>query len=137
MTTDTFNPEETDESNLVRYAREEMTRAGLFEPDADYEGQIAPVVLKMVESFASFGHSGGSAELSLDIFNSVVRFRPLGPLTDNPDEWQDVDGEGTWQSRRRPDAFSSDGGKTYYLLDDPMDSHGRLPTYNSKEHKSA
>ena len=44
-----------------------------------------------------------------------------GSSNDNPAEWNAVSeetGEIMWQSRRRPDAFSHDGGKTYYCLDD-------------------
>ena len=44
------------------------------------------------------------------------------PLTDDPYEWQyhgeDLWGskEGIWQNKRNSEAFSNDGGQTYYLL---------------------
>ena len=45
-------------------------------------------------------------------------FEPLGPLTDDPDEWVEV-ADGLWQSRRKSSAFSCDGGKTYHVNGEP------------------
>lgn len=111
-----------EESNLVRHAREEMRRAGLYDEDADYEGMIPPAVMGVVERFAADHHSGGSAALVLAILDKVLRFQPLTPLTNDPAEWQQVEmanlARAMWQSRRQHEAFSHDGGRTYYLLDD-------------------
>ncbi len=58
----------------------------------------------------------------------MLQFKNLRPLTNNPDEWMDV-GDNCWQSCRNPEAFSLNGGITYYLLseggtmDDPNPSH--------------
>ncbi|MFF7631421.1 hypothetical protein [Streptomyces cyaneofuscatus] len=51
----------------------------------------------------------------------LLRFQPLTDLTDDPAEWIDRHAEGMtpiplWQSNRNSEAFSTDGGKTYYLL---------------------
>ena len=110
-------------SPLVRFAIEELKRAGAFDGDADYGGAAARDVLDLVKLFSLQGHSGGSAWVVTSLFNDLVRYRPISPLTNDPAEWNDVadfsGGEPCWQSRRRHDAFSRDGGKTYYLLDDP------------------
>lgn len=106
-------------SNLLEFARDEMRRAGLYDADADYgPGEIAKCVEAMTTAFSSFGHSGMSAEMTLDVFDKVARFKPLTPITSNPDEWMEV-GEGMWQSRRSPSVFSKDGGQTWYDLDAP------------------
>jgi len=111
-------------SNLVDHARRELELAGMFDYDGKgdtfdaYNKMMAEAVLALVEVFAEQGHSGMSAGMVLGMFTEVANYRPLSPLTADPAEWQDVD-FGMWQNRRRPDAFSKDGGQTYYLLDDP------------------
>lgn len=106
---------------LVQHAKEELERAGMFDKDADYGGAIAEYVMDLMEVFASQEHSGGTAMLTLEVFNQLARFSTLTPLTTDPAEWMDVSaasgGEGVWQSRRKPSVFSNDGGKTAYDLD--------------------
>jgi hypothetical protein len=121
-------------SNLVVHAQRELTLAGLFDTDSDYDGAAGQAVLDLVKVFASQRHSGFSAMLVLDLFDRVAHFKPLGALTDNPDEWIEV-GPSVWQNRRHSSCFSEDGGKTYYDIDEPMtgDEH---PVHNSKEYIS-
>lgn len=109
----------------VEWAEAELRRAGLFDKDSDYEGMIGEEVLKLVQTFSEAGHSGYSAMLAAQIFGELSAWKPLTPLTDDPDEWMHIEesmvGNAiTWQSRRNPSAFSSDGGKTYYLLTDRL-----------------
>lgn len=111
-------------SNLEKHAEEEMRRAGLYDADADYGGMIPEAVMKMIRAHSSEGHSGGSHGMTMAIFNRVVNFKPLTPLTDDPNEWTQVSpdmsppGETVWQSRRSSSCFSNDGGKTYYDIDE-------------------
>lgn len=118
-----------EESNLVTHARAELERIGQFKEDPEF----AESIVGAVAAFAAYGHSGGSAGAGIAMLHELLQFKPLGPLTDDPDEWQHVGAQeprtptGTgevWQSRRRSDAFSEDGGKTYYLVDDdPVTVH--------------
>ena len=99
-------------SNLVDHARKELALLG-EEPDTiDW-------FCRVVEEFASYGHSGGSASVCIPMLNELLQFKNLTPLTDNPDEWlyhgPDYGGP-IWQNIRNSEAFSKDGGKTYYLL---------------------
>lgn len=101
-------------SNLVHHARRELELIG--EDPETVDG-----LLKVVEAFAAMGHSGGSAWAALGQLERLLRYEPLSPLTDDPGEWmhiaEEIAGEPSlWQSRRNPEAFSHDGGKTYYLL---------------------
>ena len=79
------------------------------------------ISFKNVAKFAEFGHSGATAEHTTQTLERLLRYRNLSPLTDDPDEWLDVskyfeeEGE-VLQSKRNFEAFSQDGGKTYYLL---------------------
>jgi hypothetical protein len=118
----------TEESNFVRWAREEVKRAGLLDPDSDYDGMLGEEVLKLVETFDGAGHSGCSAGLTASIFARLAEWKPLSPITDGPSEWMKVcgpdsqfpDQEDCWQNRRASSCFSLDAGATYYDIDAPM-----------------
>lgn len=105
-------------SNLVNHARCELTKAGLFSKESDYEGMLGPAVMALVRVFAKQGHSGFSASLTRQIFDRVANFKTLSPLTDSPAEWMLISrNPRTWQSRRQSSCFSEDGGKTYHDID--------------------
>ncbi len=104
-----------EESNLVLHARTELKALG--EDPETIDGYI-----KVVQAFAEMGHSGGSASVAVPVLVALLQFKNLRPLTDNPEEWhfhgpEFWDGtNGIWQNKRDGEAFSNDGGKTYYLL---------------------
>lgn len=114
----------TPKSVMAEWAENELRVAGLFDADSDYDGMVGPAVMALVNVFVRQGHSGYSASLVSDIFYNLANWKPLNPLTNRPDEWlyveQAVWGEtgGIWQSKRSPDCFSKDGGKTYYSIGD-------------------
>lgn len=117
-------------SNLEKHAEREMRLAGLYEADSNYGGMIPDAVMKLVRAHASEGHSGGSHELTFEIFKRVVNFKPLTPLTPDPSEWNDVSessGKPMWQSNRSPSVFSEDGGETWRDINvkDPTPIPGR------------
>jgi hypothetical protein len=106
--------------SMVEYAESELRRAGMFDEDADYGGELGSCILETIKTFSKYGHSGGSAMISVEILNRLLRWRPLTPITSDPEEWTDrteMSGRPMWQSKRRPDAFSEDGGQTWYYLD--------------------
>lgn len=120
-------------SNLVKHAESELRRAGLFDKDSDYGGMIAEAVMKLVKVHAEEGHSGMSHAWTLQVFNRVVNFKTLTPITNSPDEWMEVgkdmmpEGERTcWQNRRTGSLFSHDGGKTYYDIDEKQPCFRKL-----------
>lgn len=107
---------ELDGSNLVRHAAAELRRAGMFDEDSSYGGMLGHAVMRLVRTHAAEGHSGFSHGIAMSLFRRVGDFKVLSPLTDNPEEWNEVDPADTrmWQSARQPSCFSTDGGKTYY-----------------------
>ena len=108
-------------SNLTEYAKDELTRAGLFDKDSDYDGALGVAALEIIEVFAKQGHSGFSAGMVTSIVEKLMRFEPLTPLTYEPDEWLDISeqsGTPMWHNKRKFTTFSIDGGKTHYDLDD-------------------
>lgn len=105
-------------SNLVDHAKRELALAGNGE-------EFDEKVVKMVEVFASMGHSGGSAFATIELLTRLLEFKPLTELSDNPAEWNLVEmgDDKCWQSARRSDAFTYDPEfKHYYTLDE----HGSL-----------
>ena len=103
-------------SNLTDHAIKELTLAGLFDKDSDYDGMLGTSALDIVKLFASQGHSGMSASIVTDLVGKLMRFEPLTPLTYEADEW--IDHGGTWQNKRDSKVFSDDGGKTHHRLGD-------------------
>lgn len=114
-------------SNLTEHARYELSRAGLFDADADYGGAHANAVMELIETFAAQGHSGMSASMVIQLFHDLAQYKPLGPITSDPSEWvnvSDISGEPLWQNRRRSTSFSRDGGATWYDIEDPSLNNG-------------
>lgn len=104
-------------SNLVDHAKRELKWCGQIESDPGYSASL----IAAIAAFASYGHSGGSAEVAIEQLHDLLRFRTLSPLTQDPDEWEDrteMSGAPLWQNRRDPAAFSEDGGQTWRFVDD-------------------
>lgn len=111
------------DSNSVTHAERELRLAGLLDKDSDYDGMLGEATLAIVRLFSEQGDSDMSAAMVADLAARLMRYEPLTPLTNDPDEWMPVEEEAAgetslWQSGRNPEAFSSDGGKTHYTLSD-------------------
>lgn len=121
-------------SNLVDHARRELA---LVEQGPDGDRAFADSLLAAVEGFATYdGHSGGSHAVAVAWLTDLLNFRNISALTDSPDEWMHVGGDiwppdGVWQNRRCSEAFSNDGGKTYYLLSEGGNDKKREPLHTS------
>jgi len=111
-------------SPFLMTALGELDRADLFEADSDYDGMLGEAVWDLLLAFDDANHSGFSAMLTADIFHRLVRGETLTPLTDNPDEWIHIaESDNVWQSCRDTSCFSTDGGVSYYDIDEDQ---GRL-----------
>jgi hypothetical protein len=109
------------DSNLVRHAKRELELAGFFKSCSDYGGDIAPAVLELIRVFSSQRHSGGSASMTRSLFTRLSNFKVLSEITSDEQYWisiSDID-DGLWQSTRQSSIFSTDGGRTYYDIDEP------------------
>lgn len=121
--------EEGEDGNLVSHARRELEKLG---NDEEFNASI----IAAVKAFSSYGHSGGSASVAIPLLNNLLNYKNLSPLTDDPKEWNnvsDISGEELWQSSRCADAFSHDGGKTYYLLSEGATGPNPHPTHESEK----
>lgn len=64
-------------SNLINHANEELTKAGLFDKDSDYDGELGKGTLELITVFAGQGHSGASAEMTIQLFTKLARFEKI------------------------------------------------------------
>lgn len=99
-------------SNLVEHARRELALCGQTAEDPAY----AAALVATVAAFASYRHSGGSADVAVEQLGRLLRYEVLAPITSDPAEWEDrsdISGVPMWQNRRDGRAFSRDGGQTW------------------------
>lgn len=102
--------------SLVAHARRELEAQKLFGNGDFYEGMTGKAVMELVEKFAEQGHSGMSAGVVLSIFGKVAAYEPLGPLTGEDDEWNEV-GEGMFQNNRCSHVFKDGKDGAAYDID--------------------
>ena len=105
---------ETD-SPIVNFAREELGRVGEI-----YDGMVNDGALDIIGLFATQGHSGGSAQITTDIVNRLMRYEPLSPLTGDDDEWGEVT-PGCWQNKRCSHVFK-ENGRAYDIYLPPQET---------------
>lgn len=109
-------PEPGGESRLVAHARREL--AGMAATEPEFADAILGAVVAMAPTAED---SGGAFFAAQDVLRTLLNFGTLSPLSDDPDEWVDqseTSGVPLWQSRRNPEAFSEDGGRSYYVVDE-------------------
>jgi len=58
-----------------------------FDTDSEYAIQIYEAARQLVHLFYEQDHSGVSAHLTKRIFNKLVDYEPLSPVTDEDDQW--------------------------------------------------
>lgn len=126
--------ESLEESNFVTHARRELTALG-------EDQETIAGYLKVMQAYSEMGHSGGSHSVAVSVIYELLQFNNLTPLTNNPEEWfyhgEDVWGSegGVWQNIRNGEAFSHDGGKTYYLLSEGGNDRNRKPLHEAKQYE--
>jgi hypothetical protein len=99
----TVEIETANESPLVSFAVEELARVGEI-----YDGMVNEAAVDIVGLFSAQGHSGGSAQITTEIVNRLMRYSPLTPLTGDDDEWMEV-GTGVFQNKRCSHVFKENG----------------------------
>lgn len=103
-------------SGLETFAERELARL-LGDPDGDdMQIEINRHILRMVRTFAREGHSGGGASYAIPILAKLLRYEPLGPITGEDSEWNDIgemSGEPMWQNNRCSHVFKGADGRAY------------------------
>jgi hypothetical protein len=106
-------------AGLKDHAKYELEKASLFDKTSDYGGMLGNAIMELCDCFSKQGHSGYSADVVLNLFETLAKFHTLTPITNDHKEWEDVSkmsGELLWQNKRDPSFFSKDGGKTWYVV---------------------
>jgi hypothetical protein len=130
--------------SLRDYALDELTRIG-YDPNwvdddkdaASSWGQgVGDSVMELISVFASQGHSGASAEETLQMFMRVGSFKPLSGITDDEKDWEAVEGiDGPmYQNKRSSNIFKDESGAyqyDFYIFIDPNGS-GYTTTQSKK-----
>jgi len=98
---------------LLSHAKRELDAIGMTEEAEDIDFEMRKHLLHIVEEFAKAGHSGFTAEYAADLLDKLLRFQPLGPLTGEDSEWNDVaeqNGGILWQNNRCSHVFKDPNG---------------------------
>lgn len=114
--------EEEKDCDLLRFAKEELNIIRNSIPETDEEGirmqdQFNECLIKMIEVFCGFGHSGASAEIAIDMLYHLLKYQPLSPLTLEDNEWMEVS-DGVYQNKRAYNVFKEANrfeGKPYCI----------------------
>lgn len=105
--------------SLVEHAKREFEHAGWLKEDGTYGDEmqqaICQDVLQLLEVFAEQGHSGSSAPYAIELFTTLAKFKPIGQLTGEDDEWNllDYGCEPKWQNKRASHVFKESDGSCY------------------------
>lgn len=107
------------QSRLVAHAQHEFSLLPkpVNEADADLQQFLQDGVLDLLFVLSQQGHSGGTMDDMLSLFNRLANFDNLSPITDNPADWVDmseVASKPFWQNKRNSKLMSEDGGKSYF-----------------------
>jgi hypothetical protein len=105
---------EKSKSSLLVFAEQELAR---ITGDGDMQERINEGVLDMVKVFCGEAYSGVTAIYVVNILNRLLRFLPLTPIEDVPEDWFEFS-PGVYQHLRCPRVFKDSGkfdGKAYIL----------------------
>jgi hypothetical protein len=116
-------------SGLLLFAEQELAR---ISTDGDgIQEAINKHILDMVKVFCGGGHSGSTANYTINILDRLLRYLPLSPIEDTPEDWNECR-PGVYQHKRcsavfkdvtqmngqayilDAKVFSDDGGKTWF-----------------------
>jgi hypothetical protein len=104
-----------EQGGLLIFAEQELAR--IPKDDEGMQERINKHILDMITVFCEEGHSGFTANYTVNILNRLLRCLPLTPIEDTPEDWNDVGG-GFYQHRRCSTVFKHKdhfGGKAYIL----------------------
>lgn len=78
-----------EESYMIEYAKREMRIAWGEDYAKDpMQKMIADNVLELLQVVADQGHTNHTVKYMLGVFNRLVNYKPLTPLTGDDDEWE-------------------------------------------------
>jgi hypothetical protein len=110
---------------IVEHAKREFFHAGWTNEAGGYKDEMQKLmcdqVLELIDIFANHGHSGSSAPYALSLFDTLARFKPIGPLTGVDSEWNDISShcggadKTKYQNKRCGTVFKDADGNCYNI----------------------
>ena len=94
-------------SNLVEHAKKEFEYLG-WPGDDGMRKMMCDNLIELLQVFSDQGHSGLSASYCLRYFERLAHFDPIGPLTGEDWEWQEI-ADGVYQNKRDSTVFMENG----------------------------
>lgn len=108
----------------LKDAKKELELLGMDKDDAQL---ILIIVLSFMDLTATAFEP--DKDVYMDIIKTLVKGKNITPLTNNPQEWKQVTPT-LWRNKRNNDAFSSDGGLSFWLTSERR-SNNTAPTHMS------
>jgi hypothetical protein len=96
-------------SHLLEHAEREFAALNWDKTGNELNGWMKESVLSLLRVFSEQGHSGFSAPHCIELFSKLASFQPLGPLTGNDSEWNEVASE-LFQNNRCSHVFKDQDG---------------------------
>ena len=126
-------------NNLEKHAREEFRAAGWMDENGDIKDEmqaaICADVLDLLNLFSKQGHSGSSGSYTINMFNRLVDFKCVAPLTGEDWEWNDT-GHDTYQNRRCSSVFKDKNTGECYDIDGKVFWEWQVSQSDGKPYKS-
>ena len=126
-------------NNFEKHAREEFRAIGWMDENGNFkdemQGMICENVLQLLNVFSEQGHSGSSAAYALKMFERLVEFKCIVPLTGEDWEWNDT-GHDSYQNRRCSSVFKDKSTGECYDIDGKVFWEWQIGGYDGKPYKS-
>lgn len=74
----------------------------------DMQALMSAQLMELVHVFSTHGHSGFSAGYARSVLNLLLDYKPVRPLTGEPDEWNEISA-GVFQNNRCGRVFKQEG----------------------------
>lgn len=116
-----------DKMSLTKHAETEFRALGWLDENGKYCNEMQELMctglLDIIQKFGEQGHSGFSASYAIGCLTKLLDFKPLGPLTGEDWEWNDISemsGYTLYQNKRCSTIFKKvldDGTEDCYNID--------------------
>ena len=107
-------------NNFEKHARAEFRAIGWMDERGNFEDEMQAMicanVVDLLNMFAKQGHSGTTGAYALRMFERLVEFKCIAPLTGEDWEWNDT-GHNVYQNRRCSSVFKDKETGECYDID--------------------
>lgn len=128
--------------NLIEFSKMELNRilnTCEDEESREMQEKINNDILSIIEVFSNQGHTGFTANYTINILERLLRYQPLSPLTGEDDEWVKTsdygDTEISFQNKRCPSVFKNENGIAYNVEGKVFSEDGGKTWFTSKASK--